>query len=361
MPKKRPIHLETYLNRHGKRMWYFRAGKGKRIRIHGEYGSPAFQAAYKEALAAHLSGGATTRTLAWLIEEYRRSPAWERLAAETKKQFRYQLERMKEKAGEAPITAIKQASIVAGRDARAAKPSDANKYLRASKRLFAFAVEHGWLRQNPATGVSKVPLPNRRTGFLQWEEEDLARYEEHWQIGTRERLALDLLLYTGVRRSDLVRLGRQHMRQNGEIVIRTEKSVNSGRPVEVTITILPPLAASIQATRTGDLTFLITARGKPFVKESFGNWFKKACKAAGVNDDGKASHGLRKVAATRAAEAGATEAELNAMFGWTEGSGEAAHYIRKANRAKLARSGQAKVIAIPLTNSRTDKKGIDSK
>ena len=46
------------------------------------------------------------------------------------------------------------------------------------------------------------------------------------------------------------------------------------------------------------------------MKESFGNWFKKACEAAEV----KAAHGLRNVSATRAAEAGAAEAELNAMF-----------------------------------------------
>lgn len=138
--------------------------------------------------------------------------------------------------------------------------------------------------QNPAAGIAKVLLPNRRTGFLQWTEEDLERYEGHWPIGTRERLALDLLVFTGVRRSDAVRLGNQHMHQNGEIVIRTEKSVNSGNPVEVTIPILPLLALSIAATATGKLTFLITTKGAPFAKESFGNWFKKACKAGGIDD-----------------------------------------------------------------------------
>ena len=55
-----------------------------------------------------------------------------------------------------------------------------------------------------------------------------------------------------------MRLGKQHTPKNGEIVIDTQKSVNSGRPVEVTITIFDPLARSIAATKTGDLTFLIT-------------------------------------------------------------------------------------------------------
>lgn len=348
MPRERASkqHLEKFKTRHGSTIWYFRVGKGARIRL-PDPASPAFERAYNEALAAHLAGvlqqpGA--RTLGWLIEKYRESQQYAELARETRKQFRYQLRRMVERAGQAPLSELTPESIVRGRDSRRLKPSDANKYLRCSKKLFAFAVEHGWMRHNPAQGVAKVPLPNRRIGFLAWTEDDLDRYERRWPVGTRERLAMDLLIYTGVRRSDVVRLGPQFMRRNGEIVIRTEKSVSAGNPIEVTIPILPPLARSIAATKTGDRTFLVTMRGTPFVKESFGTWFKAACKAAGIDDAGKASHGLRKVAATRAAEAGATEAELNAMFGWTEGSGEAAHYTRTVNRGKLARSGAAKLL-----------------
>lgn len=355
----RDQHLEKFRTRHGTVIWYFRVGKGPRTRLPDDPSSEQFQREYKAALKAHLEGELKPRngkTLGWLIERYRESPQFEGLARETKKQFRVQLKRMRELAAEAPLDELTTEGIAEGRDNRAAKPSDANKYLRCSKKLFAFAVERGWMRENPALPLGKLALPNSKVGFKQWEEEDLERFEATWPVGTRERLAMDLLIYTGVRRSDVVRLGRQHTRKNGEIVIRTEKSVNSGSPIEVTIPILPPLARSIAAAVTGDLTFLITKRGTPFVKESFGTWFKKACKAAGVDEDGKAAHGLRKVAATRAAEAGATEAELNAMFGWTEGSGEAAHYIRLANRAKLARSGHAKVIAIPQTFPQTSSK-----
>jgi integrase len=356
MARARPQFVEKFRTRHGAIIYYFRVGKGPRVRLPDDPGSDEFNRAYKEALMAHLAGELKSddgKTLGWLIDQYRESQQYGELAQETRKQFKYQLNRMKEKAGKAPLHELTSASIVSGRDARRNKPSDANKYLRASKKLFGFAVERGWMRENPAKGVELVPLPNKKVGFLQWEEDDLKMFEVRWPVGTRERLAMDLLLYTGVRRSDAVRLGKQHMRRNGEVVIRTDKSVNSGNPVEVTITILPPLARSIAATPTGDLTFLITQYGRPWKKESFGNWFKRACTEAGVNDDGKAAHGLRKVSATRAAEAGATEAELNAMFGWTEGSGEAAHYIRKANRAKLARSGQAKVVAIPQTFPQT--------
>ena len=360
MPRDRHAHLEHHKTRHGKLKWFFRVGKGARTRLPGEPGEEDFEREYKVALMAHLAGELRKpqqRTLGWLIDQYRESPQYAALAKETLKQFKYQFPRMKERAAAAPLSELTTESIVKGRDLRRGKPSDANKYLRASKKLFDFAVERGWMKANPAAAVTLVPLPNKKVGFLQWEEEDLERFEARWPIGTRERLALDLLIYTGVRRSDVVRLGRQHMRKNGELVIRTEKSVNSGNPVEVTIGILPPLARSIAATETGDLTFLKNnkrgAKGG-MRKESFGTWFKKACKAAGVDKDGMAAHGLRKVAASRAAEAGATESELNAMFGWTEGSKEAAHYSRKASRAKLARSGRAKVIQMPVPERRDD-------
>lgn len=338
MPKKRPPYTETFLTRHGKRVWYFRVGHGKRVKLPGEYGSPEFTEAYRAALARHSSGEAKGgRTLAWLIDQYRHSPAYEALAKETKKQFRYQLDRMKLTAGKAGIAGITPATISASRDARASKPSDANKFLKCSSALFRFAVDRQWLKDNPAKGIAKVKTQS--LGFHTWTEEEARAYEARWPVGTRERLAFDLLVYTGVRRSDVVRLGRQHTRQ-GEITITTEKSRNMGKPVEVTITILPPLARSIEAAPTGDMTYLVTHKKTAFVKESFGTWFRNACKEAGVPGS---SHGLRKLAAVRMAENGATEAELNAVFGWADGSGESATYIRKASRKRLSRAGIIKL------------------
>jgi len=74
-------------------------------------------------------------------------------------------------------------------------------------------------------------------------------------------------------------------------------------------------------------------QGKPLTKESFGNQFRAACKAAGVPGS---AHGVRKIAATRAANAGATVAQLEAIFGWTGGT-MASHYTRNADRKRLAK------------------------
>ena len=103
--------------------------------------------------------------------------------------------------------------------------------------------------------------------------------------------------------------------------------------MEVTLPILPVLAETLAVGPCGDLTFITGKRGNPLTKEAFGNLFRKACNAAGIND--RSAHGLRKIAATRAADRGATEAQLEAIFGWTGGR-MASLYTRSANRRRLA-------------------------
>lgn len=133
------------------------------------------------------------------------------------------------------------------------------------------------------------------------------------------------MLYTGLRRGDAVRVGRQHV--GG--FIKTEKS---GHRVEVPVIVIPALQAALDAGPCGDLTFVVGTNGQPFIKESFGNKFRAACEAAGVPGS---AHGVRKLAATRMAENGATEVQLMAVFGWTDHK-MAAHYTRSANRRRLA-------------------------
>jgi integrase len=171
---------------------------------------------------------------------------------------------------------------------------------------------------------------------MAWEPEEIAAYEDHWPVGTRQRVWFDVLRYTGLRRSDAVRLGRQHVR-NGIATLRPEKTKANG--IDVHVRILPALAETLAAGPIGDLAWIVGADGTPLTKESFGNMFRGACDAAGVT---KSAHGLRKVAAETAAEAGATVNELEALFGWTGGK-MASHYTKRANRQRLAAQAMDKI------------------
>jgi hypothetical protein len=130
--------------------------------------------------------------------------------------------------------------------------------------------------------------------------------------------------------------------RDGVIVLRTEKHRKGKAAEQVAPPILGPLVQSLAATKTGDLTYLVTDAGQPWVKESFGNWFREACRAAGCPGS---AHGLRKAGATRAAERGASERQLQAIFGWSTGK-MAQHYTRTADRVRLARD--AAELLLPL-------------
>ena len=280
----------------------------------------------KETPPPERGGKSKPRTLAWAIERYRAHSAWASLSPATRRQRENIYRAVIASAGATPLTEVTREAIREGRERRARKPHSANNFLKAMRGLFAWAVVEGLVAENPTKGVTLLKGPNDAVGFRVWTEEELALFEAKWSVGTRERLAFDLLLFTGLRRGDAVRVGRKQVR-DGVLSIRTEKTGE-----QITIPILPPLAESISAAHTGDLTFLVTERGQPFVKEGFGNWFREACR--GTECPGSA-HGLRKAGATRAAENGATERQLMAMFGWSTNK-MAALYTRAADRKRLA-------------------------
>jgi integrase len=162
-----------------------------------------------------------------------------------------------------------------------------------------------------------------------WTDEHIAVYRRRHALGTRARLALELLYGTLQRRGDVVRLGRQHI-QNGILSLRQQKT-----GAQVDIPVLPELQAAIDAMPTAEhLGFLITEFGRPFTAEGFGNWFRQQCSAASLPKN-LSAHGLRKAGATRLAENGCTDHEIMAWGGWTS-IREVQRYTKAANRKRLA-------------------------
>lgn len=329
MPKPRYPHLLREKTSRGRMVWYFRIGKGPRIRLPDAYGSPEFIAAYNAAIAGEpppaARGRAGKGSLEWLIERYRESSAWAGLSTATRYQRGLIFARIVEKAGKERYADVTSKVIRAGREARQATPFMANNYLRAVKGLFAWALEAQHIDQNPAAEVTELAVKTK--GHEPWTIGDVRAYRARWPLGTRERVWLDVLLFTGFRLGDACAIGKQHVR-DGWISMRAEKT---GELLEIPV--LPPLAATLDSGPTGDLAWISNAYGRPFVKESFGNAFREACKAAGIT--GKSAHGLRKALAGMAAELGASEELMQAWFGW-QSNRMSQIYTRGAKKKAMA-------------------------
>lgn len=339
MPRPRPPHLHRQRTRHGKHVWYVRKGRGRRYRLRSEFGSDSFNAEYEAAIQgkALKPGQAMAGSLQWLWDQYRKSGDWTALSAATRRQRENIMLHVIKLAGAEPFGVVKQPDIIAGLDRRADTPAAARNFLDTMRGLFRWAKARGHVRSDP-TETIKSPKRRKGSGFAPWTHDDVTAYQKRWPLGTPQRVWLDVLLYTGLRRGDAAMIGNKHVSEDGILSISTEKT-----DTLIVMPVLTVLQRTLLAGPRGTETWVIGARGGSFVKEAFGNVFSEAARAAGVE---KSAHGVRKIAATIAAENGATEAELDAIFGWTGGR-MASHYTRQANRAKLATNAAEKLKSIP--------------
>ena len=359
MTKDRPKFVVRDVTRSGVERIYLREPGKKKIRLRGPIGSEDFWADYAAARDGRLQPrekrvyrGALppAGTFARLVVDYYGSKPFRDLHPDTRYRRRLILDPLREEFGEFPAAKLEGKHIRRMRDARAVSPESANGLIKALRQLYRFGVEYGYVRSNPAREIATIK--RKGTGYHTWSPEEIAQYQEHWPVGTQQRLAFDLMLYTGVRRSDAVSLGRQHLK-DGRLIFTPEKTRERGAKM-LAIPVHPDLAASIAAAQGGDLTFLVNAYGRPWgsggaadasrIKHraaGFGNVFKDWCVAAGLPHC--SAHGLRKAATVRLIEAGCTPYEAAAITGH-ESMRVLEIYARERDRRGLADIAMQKLI-----------------
>ena len=344
-------YVRQEVDRHGNVRLYFRMGLGRRIRIRERPGTEEFDQRYHELMRQTVAGAlaparrdtANIGTVRWLRQLYLASAEFKSSLDPRTQNVRRQLldhicaEPLKPGSdktfGECPVDRMTAKHLRALRDRKVEFPEAANSRVKAVRALFKWGLANDipGVGANPARDVPLLK-PKRKGGFKTWTPEEVERFEKAHPIGTKAHLCLALLLYTGCRRSDLILLGRQHVRE-GQLKFTAQKNRNR-TPTTIDIPLLPALQAIIEASPTGDLTFLVTEHGKPYSRDGFGNWFRRQCRLAGLEEC--SAHGLRKAGATIAAENGATTSQLMAIFGWLTAK-EAERYTKAAERKRLAR------------------------
>jgi integrase len=332
MKRKYPKYTHGYIDQHGKPRFYLRRPGHKKIPLPGLPWSPEFMAAREAALRGEWTkpeiGAKRTKpgTVNAALVSYYQSPAFkDGLEQSSQKNRRAILEKFREDHGDKRIALMHKKALQVILSKKS--PAAALNWRKALRGLIDHAMSLDMIAVDPLAGIKLVPL--KSNGLHPWEPEECAKFEAFYQLGTRERLAYELLLQAGHSRCDVVRMGRQHVR-NGTLSLRRQKT-----DVAFDVTVMPMLQAAIDAMpQSNHLTFLVTGQDKPFTAAGFGNWFRDACNKAELPKR-CTSHGLRKAAATRAADRGGTTTQLMAWFGWKSAS-EAERYARSADRKRAS-------------------------
>jgi integrase len=333
------------VDRYGTVRWYYRQPGCKKIVLPSP-DHPSFFEALGAAKAAATpkvpEPDVEESSLRWLCLAYMDSSAFKRELSKTTQNVRKRiLDRLCEKHANKPFKTIDSGWVMARRDEWADDGNEAgNSAVKALRQVFKWAVQAKHLRSNPANEVEYLS-PDNPDGFYTWTEQDIAQFKARHPLGTKAYLALMLLMFGGGRRSDVVRLGRQMVKDGCFHYIEWKGRGKKRTRKERLVPIVPPLQEAIDLCPTGAMIYLITTFNEPFTSNGFGNWFKDRCKEAQLHHC--SAHGLRKAAAVQAAEAGCSEHELMALFGWTSPK-QAGVYTRKVNVSKLAQSGTDKVV-----------------
>lgn len=322
-------YVNEYVDRTGKVRRYFRRG-AQRGPLLGGAGSEAFMAAYQAYMAGRpveAKGPANGEgTFGRLITEYYGSRPFQNLKTSSRRTYRYVLEPLAKAHGhrlvrEMPADKISKIIQAIGET----KPGMANLTKSVLQKMMKYAVKAKWRADNPVQGIE----PYRRGTHHTWTEGECALFEKRWPLGTRERLAYALLIYTAQRGGDVAKMNRADI-ADGELHVIQQKT-----GAELYLPIVPQLILAMKAYPSNGLALIGRKDGRPMSRAGIYELLKSAAKKAGLPAK-CVPHGLRKAAMRRLAEAGKTEKQIAAVSGHKT-LAEIQRYTAAADQRRLAR------------------------
>jgi integrase len=334
---RKPRYVNEYLDRHGRARIYLRRPGRLQIALPTPLYSHDFWTAYHAAMddnpitATRLKPG----SIAAAVQGYYGSIEFKTLALSTQAVYRGVLDRFVAKHGVGPVAGMQAKHVNKIIDGMASTPAAASNFRKRLSAVMEYAISAGMRKDNPVIMSKRVS--HSSDGHRTWTEEDIAAFRKRWPIGTPQRLAMEVLLHTGLRRSDAVRLGWKHA-VGGAFVITAQKT-----GAELHILIRAELARFLTSCPKDAPAFISTSVGAARSEKAFSAYISEAAGKAEL-PPGSSPHGLRKAACRRLAEAGCTAPEIMSITGHTD-IREVERYCREASRKLLAVQAMAKVDA----------------
>jgi len=328
-------YVDEYIDRTGKLRRYFRKG-GKRIGpLTGEPGSEEFMAAYAAYLAEKPAAARTTLhadSLGKLIIDFYGSRMFTDLKPSSRQLYRYALEPLAKTHGHrsaSTMTAEHAEKII--NQIGAQRPGMGNLTRAVMRRVMQFAVKTKLRRDNPMIGIDPFKVGEHHT----WTDTELKQFEDKWRLGTRQRLAYALLLYTGQRVGDVAKMGRADVADGLIHVVQQKTGADLWVPIH------PELQRAMKAYPANGLVLIGDAHGRPIKRPALSALMRAAIKQAGLPKR-CVSHGLRKAAMRRLAEADSTANQIASISGHKTLK-EVERYTKAADQKKMARQAMGKL------------------
>jgi integrase len=313
----------------------------------------AFLAAYQTAMteAVAVKPGerrAAHGSVAWLVGEYFGSLDFVGRPKSVQVKHRRHIEDFRVRRGDRMVKGLEQEHFEQRLATMLQTPAAGNQWLVAMKDLMAYAVKRKVISGNPVVGIAKRASANP-DGHHTWTQDQVTAFRKKHGIGTKARLAMELMVRLAFRRSDVIRLGPPDVRSN--ILRYVQHKMREHSPSRVEVPMPTELNGIIRQTPgTGIKRWLLDGNGNDFTESAFSHWFADMCDAAGLPRKQKPNgervrlctpHGLRKRCCTDMAERGCTAHEIMAVSGHLTLK-EIERYTKMADRARNAKAAMRK-------------------
>ena len=310
----------------GRWIYYYRKGE-QYVRLPDNPDSPEFDDAYW-AIRSGRAQPVVKTTFAALVEDYKGSKYFKRLAPSTRASYSRYIDALNQINGEKDVRKFTRAGIEAIHKKHAATPRKADWYVQILSTLMKHAIRLEWRTDNPA---ATVDLYGKQREYEPWPAWMVERLSEAPQS---VRTAAELMLGTGQRPNAAFDMTWD--RFDGEwMVVLDEKqgaTFEAYCPADLRAYLdqLPQTGRHVLAKN------LTEPLGYDAVERAFRKW------RSSLGDRAKkfTLHGLRKLAIIRLAEAGCSDAEIQAVTG--QSAETVAYYRARASRRRLSRAAQEK-------------------
>lgn len=316
----------------GREYFYWSPGRGtpyaaQPVRLPDDPTDPKFWIALREAQG--LGGAVMVKTFGDVLDLYLDSPQFKGKGDGTRSLYLRQIKIARAGFGSTPAEQMRASMIRGVVDGLADRPGAGNNFLSSMRAVSTWGVVRDHLVASITEGIEPYASQG---GHKPWTDAQIQAAQK--QLTGAVRRGVFLMIFTGQRGSDVVRIGPTDVDENG-FRLAQQKTKR-----EVWCPIVPELAKEMEGWERVPGPFVRQASGRPFTRKLFSKHFDEQRKDIAALK-GVTLHGLRATAVIRLRRAGLSTAQIQDVIGMSLAMIE--RYARFADRKA---SGQAAILRL---------------